>query len=163
MNQLQMGEAMKDGMRRLASGVSVLSTRDGEGNRYAMTASSVTSLSDDPPSLLVCVNQATSIHQALECGGPFCVNLLSRDQQDVSVRCATGDQGETRFEVGHWEVEAGNNLPYLQGAQAVFICRQDQCYAYGTHNILIGRIESVMVSDGPVDPLIYLNGRYLTG
>ena len=139
-----------------------MSTRDDGGRRYAMTASSVTSLSDNPASLLVCVNQATSMHQALECGGPFCVNLLSRDQEHVSVRCASGDQGETRFEVGDWENEPGNGVPYLLGAQAVFICEQDQCYAYGTHNILIGRIESVLVSDGPVDPLIYLDGRYMT-
>lgn len=152
---------MREGMRRLASGVCVLSTLDGDRKRYAMTASSVTSLSDDPPSLLVCVNQATSMHQALECGGPFCVNLLSRDQLAVSVRCAGGDQGEGRFEVGSWCREPDCNLPYLEGAQAVFICAQDKCYAYGTHKILVGRIRSVLVSEGPVDPLIYLNGSYL--
>ena len=162
MKVMQAGEAMRDGMRRLASGVSVLSTRDSDGRRYAMTASSVTSVSDNPASLLVCINQATSIHQALQCGGPFCVNLLSRDQEAVSVRCASGDQGESRFEVGQWQDEPGSGVPYLLGAQAVFTCTQDQRYAYGTHDIVIGRITSVLVSDGPVDPLIYLDGRYLS-
>lgn len=151
-------DSLRMGMRRLAAGVCVISTDVG-GQRYAMTASSVTSLSDDPASLLVCVNQQASIHSVLKHGQPFVVNLLSSKQEDVSNLCA-GAEGDTRFSLGDWQL-SDHGMPFLQDAQASFFCRVDnESYCYGTHQIVIGRLEGVHISEGEVDPLVYLDGGY---
>lgn len=154
-----LGRAMKDGMRRLASGVSVLSAAGPDGKRYAMTVSSVTSVSDNPPSLLVCVNQNTRINPILTLGQRFAVNVLGQTHRDLSVVCSTGDQCESRFETGDW-LSAPDKTPMLADAEAIFECEVDLVQAYGTHNIVVGRIFAVKVTgDGP-DPLIYLDGSY---
>lgn len=161
MKEVEMSSAMREGMRRLASGVSVISTKTPAGDRFAMTATSVTSLSAEPPSLLVCVNRDTSMFEAVKDGGDFCVNVLQTAQQDVSNKCASGDQGEERFEVGNWLERDG--LPYLDASLAVFICKQDKSIDYGTHRILIGEIKRVLVDEsGEIDPLVYLDGGYKT-
>jgi len=161
MKEVDMNSAMREGMRRLASGVSVISTKTTAGARFAMTATSVTSLSAEPASLLVCINRNTSMYEAVKDGGAFCVNVLRFDQQEISNKCASGDQGEERFEVGDWQETA--DLPYLEGSLAVFVCDQEQAINYGTHRILIGAIKRVLVDDGDtIDPLVYLDGGYKT-
>lgn len=159
MKDVELGQAMREGMRRLASGVCVVSARAESGQRYAMTATSVTSISDDPASLLVCINRDTSMFKAIEDGAPFVINVLHREQEDVSNRCASGDQGEGRFEVGEWLERDG--LPYLDGSLTVFICEQAKSIDYGTHRILIGNINGALVSEEEkIDPLVYLDGAY---
>lgn len=159
MQLLEPNVAMREGMRRLASGVSIISARDNLGKPYAMTATSVTSLSAEPASLLVCVNESATIYQAITESSRFAVNLLMRTQEAISNRCSSGDQGAGRFELGEWELS--EDVPFLKDCQAVFTCRVDKTIDYGTHRIFIGQIEQVQVSDsGDIDPLLYLNGRY---
>lgn len=158
-----MSNTLKDelrlGMRRLAAGVCVVSTQV-DGRRYAMTASSVTSLSDSPASLLVCVNKEASMQPLLTSGQAFVVNVLSQAQQNISNHCASGDGGEERFNLGDWqESEAG--MPFLADAQVSFFCRVDNDnYLYGTHQIVIGCIDKIIVSNEPVSPLVYVDGAY---
>lgn len=151
--------SMKAGMRRLAAGVSVISAVDQQGARYAMTASSVTSVSDDPPSLLVCINQNARICPVLTKGQTFGINLLGQSHADVSIVCSTGDQGDKRFDVGHWATTA-LGTPIIADAEAVFECCVDEVYAYGTHHIVVAKITSVIISSGDADPLIYCDGGY---
>ncbi|MET4693421.1 flavin reductase family protein [Endozoicomonas lisbonensis] len=151
--------SMLQAMRRLASSVSVVSC-SGKAERHAMAATSVTSLSMDPPSLLVCVNQSTAMHSALAEGADFCINVLSLEQQDVSVACGGRLRGEERFAFGNWAKSEGG-LPYLADAQSVLMCVQDGRYDYGTHTIFIGRIKSIQNSED-VNPLVYVDGRYTT-
>ncbi len=152
--------SMKLGMRRLASGVCVLSTRLDNNQGFAMTVSSVTSVSDSPASLLVCINQQVSqqAHLATK-GSQFAINVLSRNQQDVSNICAGREPTRDRFEVGNWE-EDDTGLPVLDDAQAVFICQTDQVMTYGTHKIIIGVIHRVIINGAVVDPLLYADGSY---
>ena len=154
-----LAQAMKEGMRRLPSGVSVVSAQAPDGRKYAMTASSVTSVSDNPPSLLVCVNQSARICPVLNLGQRFAINILGQDHQDISVLCATGDQGEKRFNLGKWLV-APDKTPYLQDAEAVFECEVDLVQPYGTHHIVVGKIIAVRVASSGPAPLIYLDGSY---
>lgn len=151
---------MKLGMRRLASGVCVLSTRLENNQRFAMTVSSVTSVSDSPASLLVCINQQVSQqgHLATK-GSQFAVNVLSVNHQDVSNICAGRDPARNRFDVGNWEDE-DSGLPVLSDAQAVFICQTDQVMTYGTHKVVIGVIQRVILSGADVSPLLYVDGSY---
>lgn len=158
MNQ-DLARAMKDGMRRLPSGVSVVSAQTSDGKRYAMTASSVTSVSDQPASLLVCVNRETRICPVLTQGQRFAINILGKNHQEISVLCATGDQGEKRFNLGRWLL-APDRTPYLEDAEAVFECEVDLVQPYGTHNIVVGRIIAVRVASSGPAPLIYLAGNY---
>ncbi|MFT7388401.1 MAG: flavin reductase (DIM6/NTAB) family NADH-FMN oxidoreductase RutF [Candidatus Endobugula sp.] len=147
------------GMRRLAAGVCVVSMQV-NGQRYAMTASSVTSVSDEPASLLVCVNKNASMYSLLTMGQPFVVNVLSQSQQLVSNNCAARDIGEGRFSCGDWQ-EDDQGLPYLADAPVNFFCRVDNDnYLYGTHQIVIGRLDKALIGSGAVSPLVYVDGGY---
>lgn len=157
---MELAENLRLGMRRLASGVCIISCK-AEGQRYAMTASSVTSLSDSPASLLVCVNNAAAIQPFLVRGRSFAVNILGDDQIDVSNNCAGESSGEERFSVGCWSESSQSGAPFLDGAQAVFFCDVDNdSYQYGTHHIIIGRLSNVIVPEVEVSPLIYVDGKY---
>lgn len=151
--------AMLQAMRRLAKSVSVISCRH-NGQRFAMSASAVDSLSADPPSLLICINRSSSIYPPLSQGADFCVNILAADQQDIALACAGKLKGEARFTAGSWK-ENGGGAPYLTDAQASVICRQDGSFVYGTHTVFIGRIEQIHVGE-TVSPLVYVDGAYTT-
>ena len=154
-----LGELMKAGMRRLASGVSVVTARDEQGEPYAMTASSITSLSAEPASLLVCVNQSAGICQVLQQDKAFAINILSKSQQEISNRCASGD-GQDRFDLGSWQDDS-QQVPILTDCEVSFSCSVDKLVDYGTHTIVIGKIQAIQVSEQAVEPLIYCNGAYL--
>lgn len=162
MQDNQLSQLMKLGMRRLAAGVCVLSMRTDTGEPFAMTVSSVTSVSDNPASLLVCINKQVSQQGHLSTlGNEFAINILSEDQQDISNLCAGRELGRDRFALGAWATNA-RNLPYLEDAQAVFFCKVDMASVYGTHHIVVGLINDVVVGDAPPAPLVYVNGRYAT-
>ncbi|MFT7491369.1 MAG: flavin reductase (DIM6/NTAB) family NADH-FMN oxidoreductase RutF [Pseudohongiellaceae bacterium] len=157
---MELGEGLRLGMRRLASGVCVVST-EADGKRFAMTASSVTSLSDSPASLLVCVNAAAAIRPFLVKGHAFTVNILGAGQEEISNSCARSSNGEDRFNVGQWSRPDEPGAPFLKQAQAIFFCEVDNdTYQYGTHHIVIGRVNNVLIPGAEISPLIYLNGKY---
>jgi flavin reductase (DIM6/NTAB) family NADH-FMN oxidoreductase RutF len=145
-------------MRRLAASVSIVVAR-GNNGPVGMAATSITSLTADPPAVLVCVNRSTSLHALLEPTAPLSVNLLSRHQQDVSAVFGGGVPREDRFKVGDWR-EGRNGLPVLDGAQANLLCVIDAMLAYGTHSIVIARVLEAQVSE-TIAPLIYQDGAYL--
>jgi len=159
MQNNDLAAAMKLGMRRLASGVCVLSTRLPNGERFAMTVSSVTSVSDSPASLLVCINQQVSQQDYLaRVGSRFVVNVLSVAHQDISNLCAGRDPTRDRFSLGNWQDVDG--LPVLADALASFMCETDQVSRYGTHHIVIARITAVTTIGADVNPLIYIDAGY---
>lgn len=145
-------------MRRLAASVAVVAAR-GENGPVGMAATSVTSLTIDPPAVLVCVNRATALHGLLVPTAPLSVNLLARDQQDVSAAFGGGVPQDERFRIGEWR-EGPDGVPELIGAQANLGCVIDAMLAYGTHSIVIARVLRATVSDA-VTPLIYQDGAYL--
>ncbi|HEY0941470.1 MAG TPA: flavin reductase family protein [Steroidobacter sp.] len=153
-----LAKQMREAMRRMAASVAVVSSRRA-GERYAMAASAVTSLSLDPPSLLVCINREASIYPVLAAGSRFCINVLSAAHEAVSAACSGARKGEARFAVGDWRDDSDTGTPYLGDAQASLICSMDAVHQYGTHGIVIGLVERVLLH-GEVNPLIYLNGRY---
>ncbi|MFT7559695.1 MAG: flavin reductase [Flavobacteriales bacterium] len=155
-----LNEGFRLGMRTLAAGVSVISAVNGE-ERAAMTVSSLTSVSDQPPSLLVCVNKATRMDTIIENADRFVVNILASHQQDVSNICARAEAGEQRFETGDWAKDELSGQYYLADALTVFICEKTQTVEYGTHNVVFGNIIEVRRVAEPHQPLIYVNGSYL--
>lgn len=148
----------KAAMRRLAASVTVVVASGDEGP-VGMAATSVTSLTMDPPAVLVCVNRTTSLHALLVPTAPLSVNLLSREQREVSAAFGGAVPRDQRFSVGDWRSDEGG-LPWLAGAQANLSCVIDAMLAYGTHSIVIARVVEAKVSD-EVAPLIYQDGAYL--
>lgn len=152
-------EQMRRAMRRQAASVSVISSIDEQDRIQAMTATSVTSLTLDPPALLVCINRWAAVHEPLAAGRAFCVNILSRNQQLIAKNCSRGRSIRDHLSTDNWQTGPGG-VPYLQGAQANLFCQSDKSVCYATHTIFIGRVEHVQLH-GDVDPLIYLDGKYL--
>jgi flavin reductase (DIM6/NTAB) family NADH-FMN oxidoreductase RutF len=154
----ELPKLFKAAMRRLAASVAIVVAK-GDAGPVGMAATSITSLTVDPPALLVCVNRATSLHALLEPSAPLSVNLLSRDQKAVSIAFGGGAPKDERFAIGDW-IEGKNGLPSLKDAQANLDCVIDAMLAYGTHSIVIARVLSASVSE-TVQPLIYQDGDYL--
>jgi flavin reductase (DIM6/NTAB) family NADH-FMN oxidoreductase RutF len=151
-------DTFKAAMRRLAASVSIVVAKGDEGP-VGMAATSITSLTVDPPAVLVCVNRMTSLHASLVPTAPLSVNLLARHQREVSMAFGGGTPREERFKVGDWQ-EGANGLPALADAQANLECVIDAMLAYGTHSIVIARVIRARVSD-TVAPLVYQDGGYL--
>lgn len=150
-------EDFRAAMRRLASTVAVVTCQI-EGEWAGMAATSVTSLSLDPPSLLVCVNRTAGIRGAIRQGNAFTVNLLERQHAPVSMAFGGAAPRLERFNQGKWRAgESG--VPWLEDGLAAIDCLVDREVEYGTHSIIIGRVLAARVF-GEVTPLIYLNGEY---
>jgi flavin reductase len=148
----------RNAMRRLAATVTIITTAEGE-NRHGMTATAVTSVSADPPALLVCVNQTASLHDPLLASGRFCVNLLRTCHSDLCGIFSGQKDGAERFLTGNWMSDA-SGVPYLGDAQASLICAVEVKIPYATHTVFIGRVEVVRIFD-EVKPLIYQDGHFV--
>ena len=144
-------------MRYLAASVSVVSAKDSNGKPYAMTASSVTSLTIEPPAILVCVNKNASIHDALQPGAEMCVNILSNAQQDISNLCSSKDSDMKRFDNDYWNKD---EVPFLKDAQSNIFVQVDEIVGYHSHSIIISKVLSVKNAES-FNTLIYADGGYL--
>ncbi len=150
-------EAFRDAMRRFATTVSIISCFR-EGCRYGMSATAVSSLSFDPPALLVCVNSSATTHRALSRGGRFCVNVLRSFHVALSQTFSGKLKGEDRFLTGHWG-QTVDGIPFLLDAQSNLFCEVDRTIKYATHTIFIGQVYAARTQK-EVDPLIYQDGNY---
>lgn len=152
-------DAFRAAMRTLAGAVSVITTGEGDA-RTGFTATSVTSLSVTPPTLLVCLNRDSSSRPTLETHRGFCVNILAHDQLHVADRFAGrgGAKGVARYEGAHWQAQPTGSLG-LSGALAVIDCELEEAIERHTHSILIGRVTSVTLR-GDAEPLLYWHGAY---
>mgnify|MGYP000336015343 FL=1 len=144
-------------MRFLASSVSIVSAKDSNGKLYAMTASSVTSLTVEPPAILVCVNKGASIHDVLVPGNALCINILSNDQQDISNLCSSKDIESKRFANDYWNTDA---TPFLKDAQSNIFSQVDEVISYNSHSIVIAKVLAAQSADS-FNGLIYADGGYL--
>ena len=144
-------------MRGITSTVTVVSANNGE-NKQAMTATSVTSLSLDPPSMLVCINHEASIHEVMKEGLGFCINILSLGQENLAEICSIKGKEEQRFLEGNWsELE---NIPYNIDSQSNLFCNCVQVIQNSTHTIYVGEVTGV-INKNTFDPLLYKDGNYL--
>jgi flavin reductase len=150
-------ENFRLGMRRLAAGVCLIATRH-EGEPHGLLATSVTSLSAEPPSLLVCVNRSAQGHGPLHRSGIFSVNVLARHHRDLAESFASSSRRQERFRVGEWAT--GSGAPVLVDALTSFECRVDKAIDYGTHTIVIGIIDRVRFCEADAEPLIYFDGAF---
>ena len=110
----------------------------------------------DPPSLLICINKAARIHDTLKIGSKFCINLLNKDQEELSNTCSDEDKHEQRFKDKNWNLE---DIPFLANAQANIFCKVDKLSSYYTHTIVVGLVEDAKFSDN-ISTLTYVDGEY---
>jgi flavin reductase len=155
-NKEQLASSFKEAMRRVAATVNVISICV-DGKPMGITATAVSVVSMDPPSLLVCVNQAASVHPQIENVVHFNVNVLHRDQAEVATIFADRKLEAQRFIRG-WENDC-LTPPRLRNAQASILCRRIDHHRFGTHSIFIGVVEDVVVRE-EVAPLVYLDGKF---
>jgi flavin reductase len=152
-----LADGFRRAMRRLATTVSVVTTSS-EGRPFGMTATAVTSLSSEPPSLLFCVNRNASIFPTLSAGAKAYVNLLTSDHARLAEIFGGKVLPEERFAHGSWEYDE-NAIPFLADAQANLSCTIDAIFDYATHGIFVGRVNVVRLR-GEVRPLIFGDGRF---
>jgi len=142
-------------LSHFASGVTVITTTDADGRPTGLTASAFTSVSLDPPLILVCVSHKSQSYPAMLERGRFAVNFLRTAQEDISKRFAT-----TRLDkfdgVPHRMGKLG--LPVLTEALAHVECVTVNKHVEGDHTVFIGRIEHCETTDGM--PLVYFRGKY---
>ncbi|MFB9949224.1 flavin reductase family protein [Rhizobium puerariae] len=155
-------DAFRVAWRGFGSTVTLVATAF-DGMRHAMLATAVSSVSMEPPSLLVCVNRSASAFPSLQRRGAFSLALLGADLAAMSLRLPQA-KGEERFSQGNWDSfsapgSAAHGLPWLRDAQATVFCETDDVHAYGTHVIFIGRVLAIE-NAGRVDPLLYCTGQY---
>ena len=142
-------------MRRYIYSVSIMSNKD-DGYLNAITVSSVTSISMDPPSLLICINKSARIHDTLKIGSEFCINLLNKDQEELSNICSDEDSYDERFNDKNWNTKG---VPFLANAQANIFCKVDKLSSYHTHTIVVGLVKDANYSD-EISTLTYVDGNY---
>jgi len=142
-------------MGQLASGVTVVTVRDASGRAWGMTVSAVTSLSLDPPMLLVCIDQAAAIYDLLVSADIFGVNVLEESQADVARRFADRDRHA-------WDDHEGEHssvsLPLVTGAIAHVDVMRKEVYDGGDHSIITGTVMWSAVREGR--PLCYFRSDY---
>jgi flavin reductase len=149
-------DAFRSAMRHVAATVYAVTTGHG-GDRYGILATAVSSLSFDPPSLLVCVNRSASLHAPLASAETFCVNVLGLGNRDVAEQFMNR-YGQDRFAAGEWEEWHG--VPVLASGQSSFVCRRAHCHEFGTHSIFIGELIAARHRTNAA-PLTYYDRHYI--
>lgn len=152
-------QVFREAMSRVPGAVHVITTA-GAAGRMGFTATSVTAVSDGPPTLLVCLNRASQILPVLEANGVFCVNLLPGNEEALADVFAgrTGVFGADRFRTGGWTT-LDTGAPALVTARAAMDCRLVEAIDAATHRILIGEVRALaMGAEG--DSLVYKGRRY---
>jgi 3-hydroxy-9,10-secoandrosta-1,3,5(10)-triene-9,17-dione monooxygenase reductase component len=152
-------EAMKQALRSLPTGVTIISYRDAQGRPAGMTANAVCSVSIVPPLLLICLNRGSRTWPVIERRQRFGVNILSAGQRLIAEFCARPAE-DKRLDPAWVEPGVGPEAPpAISGALGYLDCDVDAIYEAGTHAIVVGRVQHLRVGEGG-EPLAYFRGAY---
>ncbi|HSG75244.1 MAG TPA: flavin reductase family protein [Burkholderiales bacterium] len=157
MDQPVNADQFKLGMRGLAHAVNVI-TAAHAGHRYGLTATAVCSVTAEPPTLLVCVNQRAATHGALAKSKAFCVNVLRAEDSDLSNLFSGAQSGEKRFDTREW-TKLATGSPVLLDALVSFDCRVVKKLKHGSHTVFLGQVQQVLFGKKG-KPLLYAEGQY---
>jgi len=160
-NQLDSDQqsGLKQAMRVYPQGVTVATTGSSEGPR-GITVSSFTSVSLDPPLVLVSISKSSALHDLFRKADNYAINFLADDQKSVSDMFAGRTKAKDRFErIGFTKGVTGS--PIIEGVRAVIECRGWRVYEGGDHSILIGEVVSAKVLNHK-RPLVYYSQQYTT-
>jgi flavin reductase (DIM6/NTAB) family NADH-FMN oxidoreductase RutF len=138
-----------------ATGVTIASVLDAQETPHGLTVSSFTSVSLEPPLILICLGHAVTSIELFRESPYFGISVLRSDQRDISERFAR--KGHDRFDGLQWE-RGATAVPLLTGVLAAIECSVERRITAGDHDIFIGRMVRARVSKG--EPLIYFASRY---
>ncbi|PYT18600.1 MAG: hypothetical protein DMG59_03610 [Acidobacteria bacterium] len=138
-----------------ATGVAVLTTRASDGTPHGLTINSFSSLSLEPPLVIVAIDRACSIVEMFAPGGQFAVNILREEQRDLSVRFSALPEG--RFSGVPWRPGI-TGAPVIDGVLGTIECRIMQVLETGDHRLLIGEVVDAMIAEGR--PLVFFASGY---
>ncbi|MCW1932256.1 flavin reductase [Pararhodobacter zhoushanensis] len=151
-------QAFREGMSRLGAAVNLITT-DGPGGRHGITASAVCSVTDNPPTLLVCVNRNAFAHDRFVQNGVLCVNVLAADHQALSGLFARYVEGVDRFAHGDWTL-AETGSPVLADANVAFDCKVTATHAQGTHTVFFCEVVAVRMRETARQGLVWFSRDY---
>lgn len=147
----------KNALKLWASGVTVVTAKTEALGIKGMTATSFSSVSMEPPQVLVCINKSADTGDAVLDGKSFAINILKADQQEISNQFAGGASQEERFANVNWH-EGETGSPVIDDALATIECSVVQQVLAGTHWVVIGEVQKVECRSG--EPLLYYNSAY---
>jgi flavin reductase (DIM6/NTAB) family NADH-FMN oxidoreductase RutF len=147
----------KKALQQWASGVTVVTTQSEKFGVQGMTVTAFSSVSVNPPQVLVCINDSADTGAGIEESRCFAVNVLNSEQQDVSNQFAGGSSQKERFENTAWEPGI-TGAPILLDSIMSLDCKVVEKARAGTHWIIIGEVQDTICRPG--DPLLYYCGNY---
>ena len=150
-------DAFRDAMAKLAGAVNVVTT-DGPGGRAGFTASAVCSVSDAPPTLLVCLNRSASVYETFKANRSLCVNTLAHAQEAVATMFGGKTPMADRFAAAAWTT-LSTGAPVLDGALACFDCSVADIVESGTHDVMFCTVLAVRMGSS-ANGLVYFDRRF---
>jgi len=153
-------DQLKLSLRKFPAAVTVISLRQKNGEFCGITATAVTVMTLQPPTLISCINSESLFAGALAQASHFCINVLKQEQEAVSAACAGAIPQKDREAIGHW-VSGVEGVPVLSDAQANFICRKQDINLHGTHLLVFGEVLEARAAD-VLAPLLYADQKYGT-
>ena len=151
-------DEFRTAMSKFATGVTVVTSVDDQGNPHSMTANSFTSVCLDPPIVLVCVAHGTNTYGYLENNGKFGINILGEEQENLGAYFAK--RPEDRIgDVEYNYSEGADGVPVLDGSMVFFSCQVVGSHVYGDHTVYMGEVKEVRQSDDG-EPLMFYRSRW---
>ena len=152
------GRAMRDVMGHFATGVSVVTARDGDGAPVGTTANAISSVSLDPPLLLACLARSSETLAAIRDERRFAVNILAAEQRHHSDRFAKKGDAVRSHEVEFDDHDLG--VPVLPGSLATVVCEVEAIHPAGDHEIVVGLAHHLEHREPGAKPLLFYRGAY---
>ncbi|HKE29505.1 MAG TPA: flavin reductase family protein [Bryobacteraceae bacterium] len=149
------GDEFRRACGRFATGVTIASVLDSAGTPHGLTVNSFSSVSLDPPLILICLGHHVTMIEAFRAAAHFGISVLREDQRELSERFAR--KGRDRFNGTPWHA-GRSGVPLLDGAIAQIECAVRHRFTAGDHDILVGEMVRAHVAEG--EPLIYFASRY---
>jgi flavin reductase (DIM6/NTAB) family NADH-FMN oxidoreductase RutF len=150
-------DEFKKAMQLWVSGVTIVTTNSAKFGIQGMTVSAFSSVSADPPQVLVCINRSTDTGAGIQESKCFAVNILNSEQQNVSNQFAGGSSQQERFENTSWSTGI-IGMPILDKSLMSLECKVVEIHCSGTHWIMIGEVHNAVCRSG--EPLLYYRGAY---
>ena len=157
LSKIQKKQDYRNAMAKLGAAVNIVTT-DGIAGRAGFTASAVCSITDSPPTLLVCLNKSASVYEVFKSNKQLCVNTISSKQESLSALFGGKTAMEQRFSSAKWE-RCTTSSPVLVGAIASFDCEIVNVVSVSTHDLLICEAKSI-IYDQEGDGLMYFDRDY---
>lgn len=152
-------DMFREVLSRLATAVNLITT-NGPAGRYGVTASAVCSVSDAPPTILVCLNRAGRMNRSVKANGAFCVNMLGADQREIATMFSGIGEIEMDQRFAHCRFAPVTACaPVLADGLAALECGVAEIHENGTHSVIFGNVTALHAGQA-VAPLVYFARRY---